>query len=119
MTERHDVVRLTLSGCRHRPKVSAIASPAKGEIFKCFLCKRDRTVTGVVTTWARASLECQSCAWTFTNDGSYGKKRLIVLAVRHSNARLHHVQVLHDGQVDVIKPQSFQQIPLIDDLLLP
>lgn len=119
MTVRHDEVRLTLFGCSHKPKVSAMSSPAKGATFKCYICKRDRIVQGVVTTWARALSECQSCKWRYQNDGSLGKKRMIALAVRHANSRLHKVNVLHDGQLDVIKPQPSQQIPLIDDLLLP
>lgn len=118
-TERHDVVRLTLHGCSHRPKVSAIASPAKGERFKCYTCRVDRIVMGVVTTWAGAVLNCLQCKWRLENGGRYGKKRLQALGLRHANTRLHQVAVLHDGQQDVIKPQSFTQPFLVDDLLLP
>lgn len=119
MTVRHDEVRLTLYGCSHKPKVSAMSTPAKGASFKCYVCKRDRIVIGVVTTWARALVECQQCKFKIQNDGSHGKKRLTSLAVRHANSRIHRVHILHDGQLDVIKPQHSNQDPLIDDLLLP
>ena len=118
-TNREDQVRLTLYGCSHRPRVSAMSAPQVGSMALCYTCGRKRRVTGMVTTWKNAVLKCDTCSWTLQNKGRFGKKRLVSIAVRHSNGFIHRVSVLHDGIQDVIKPQSFRQVPLIDDLLLP
>lgn len=119
MTERNDVMRVLLYGCSHKPKVSAMVSPKIGDEYHCPVCRRSRRVTGVHTTWAYARIACQGCKWQVSNDNKFGKKAFTAIAVRHADSRLHSVEVHHDGQVDVIKPQSFKDVPLIDDLLLP
>jgi ribosomal protein L37AE/L43A len=118
MTERGDKVRVSLYGCTHKPKVSAMVSPKKGDDYYCPTCRRKRLVVGVVTTWSGATLACQNCVFGFTNDGSRGKKRMVSIALRHANSRLHKVNLIHDGEVDVIRGEGSAQIPLIDDLLL-
>jgi len=119
MTERDNTMRVLLYGCVHKPKVSAMVSPKKGEKYFCGVCKRERVVTGVETTWARARVQCMNCDWKLTNNGSRNRKQLVALAVRHANVRLHRVSLVHDAVVDIVKPQDNTQIPLIDDLLLP
>lgn len=119
MTERDNMVRVSLYGCMHKPKCSAMVVPKKGEKYRCTVCRRDRIVVGVITTWARARITCGSCRYKVQNDGTFGKKRFLSLAIRHANNRAHVVNVIHDGDVTVINPQHFSQLPLIDDLLLP
>lgn len=118
-TQRGDQVRIMFYGCSHRPRMSAMSSPRVGEMALCYTCGRRRIVKGMVTTWKSAVLKCDTCDWKLENKGRLGRKNLISIAVRHSNNFMHRVSILHDGQQDVIKPQSFKQIPLIDDLLLP
>lgn len=113
------MVRLTLHGCQHRPKVSAMVTPKKGDQYRCGLCKRDRIVTGVVSTWSNANGSCRSCSYRIENKGKLGKKAFLAAAIRHANMRNHTVDVTHDGELTVIKPQSFIAVPLIDDLWLP
>lgn len=119
MTQREDMVRVSLYGCMHKPKMSAMVVPKTGETYRCGLCKKDRVIKGVITTWARAQISCNGCTYKTVNDGTIGKKRFIANALRHANSRGHTVHVIHDGEITVIKPQSFYQVPLIDDLLLP
>lgn len=117
-TERHDVVRVSLYGCQHKPKVSAMCAPKAGDQFYCPTCNRKRRVLGMVTTWARALVECQDCKFRVQNAGQYGKKRLVALSLRHAHTRMHRVHVTHDGQLDILKGSQNKQLPLIDDLLL-
>ena len=117
-TERHDKVRVSLYGCSHKPRVSAMCAPKTGDQFFCPTCHRKRRVLGMVTTWAKALVECQDCKFRIQNAGQYGKKRLVALSLRHASARMHRVHITHDGQLDIVKGQSNNQIPLIDDLLL-
>lgn len=119
MTERGDMVRLRLHGCSHRPKVSAMVTPKKGDQYRCGLCKRNRIVIGVVSTWSDAIGRCRSCSCRIENKKTAGKKAFLAAALRHANMRNHTIDVTHDGEVIVIKPQSFIATPLIDDLLLP
>lgn len=119
MVARGDMVRVVLYGCSHRPKISALSAPKPLSDYMCYTCGRTRVVKGSVTTWAGAVIDCRQCKYTFANTGKYGSKKMISIAVMHANSRLHRVEIRHDGEVLVIKPQSFQQLPLIDDLMLP
>lgn len=118
MTERDNRVRVSLYGCTHRPKVSAMVSPKKGDDYYCPTCRRKRTVVGIITTWAGATVQCQICTYSLLNTGTYGRKSLIAIALRHASSRMHTVHVVHDGIVDEIHGNPSAQIPLIDDLLL-
>lgn len=118
-TERHDVMRVVLHGCSHRPKVSAMVSPKQGDFYFCGTCRRRRVVVGAHTTWAYATIVCLRCKYQFRNNGSQSKKKIVSSAIRHANARGHVVEVMHDGVVDVVRPEGGRQLPLIDDLLLP
>ena len=118
-TERHDTMRLSLSHCSHRPKVSAMVSPKMGDVYFCGICRKPRRVLGVITTWARAEIRCRECKYHFRNNGSMGKKKIVSSAIRHANTRMHVVDVTHDGVTDVVRPEGGTQLPLIDDLLLP
>lgn len=112
-------MRLVLSGCSHKPKVSAMVSPKKGDSFYCSTCRRPRIVFGLYTTWAYAQVICRGCKYRFNNNGSLGKKRVIACAIRHANTRGHTVDVVHDGLVDTVTPERFKQLPMIDDIFLP
>lgn len=117
-TERHDVVRVSLYGCSHKPRVSAMCAPKTGDMYRCPTCRKMRRVLGMVTTWAKALVECQNCKFRVQNAGQYGKKRLVALALRHASTRMHRVHVTHDGLLDIVKGEPNNQLPLIDDLLL-
>lgn len=119
MTVRGDRVRVLLYGCSHKPLFSAMSAPKTGDEIVCYTCGRKRQVIGMFTTWARARIECQQCDFTYQNNNEFGKKRMMGLALRHASARLHKVDVIHDGKVDTVKPEGNQQLSLIHDLQLP
>lgn len=118
MTEREDKVRVSLYGCSHKPKVSAMVSPKRNDDFYCVTCRRKRKVMGVITTWAFAVVQCRNCAFGYENDGKLGRKRITAVALHHANSRIHKVDITHDGIVQTISGNPSAQIPLIDDLLL-
>lgn len=119
MTQRGDQMRVSLYGCSHKPKVSAMVSPKRGDSYFCSICRRERKVLGAVTAWADAVLECRNCPWVFRNEGRFGGKRLTGIALRHSDTRMHVVHVVKGADLAVIKPQRYDQLFLVDDLLLP
>lgn len=118
MTERRQWVRVLLYGCVHRPKLSAMAVPKTGETMLCRICRRQRVVIGVETGWANAVVKCRECGWKISAENR-DRKRLFGLAQRHADARGHVVIVRNDAADTLIRPKVGQQLPLIDDLLLP
>lgn len=111
-------VRIVLDGCTHRPKFTAMSHPKKGDEILCYMCHRSRRVVGIETGWKYATVKCMTCDWKFQSETA-GKKRMFVIAHRHADARTHHVQIENDGHITKIKPVVGNQLPLIDDLLLP
>jgi len=111
-------VRVLLYGCSHKPKFTAMHHPKKGDEILCYACNRSRRVVGIETGWKYATIKCQSCQWKYQSETA-GKKRLFVLAHRHADARGHHVFIENDGHVSRVYPAKGEQLPLIDDLLLP
>ena len=121
-TERHDQVRVTLYGCRHRPKVSAMCTPRLGDDYFCLICRRSRKVVGLANLGANGLIKCQHCKYVVRNvdlTTKLSKKRLLTNAIRHANSRVHTVDVVWDSVVHTVRPEKSVQLPLIDDLLLP
>jgi hypothetical protein len=92
--------------------------PQKGEIMTCYACRRGRVVVGMETGWAHASARCRTCPWKVYSEGMT-RKRLVFLSQTHADMRGHQVTITHDAVETVLKPKVGQQLPLIDDLLLP
>lgn len=111
-------VRVLLNGCSHKPKFTAMSHPKKGDTILCFMCQRSRLVVGIETGWKYATVKCQACDFRFQSETA-GKNRLFVIAHRHADARTHHVHIENDGRVSKIAPKIGDQLPLVDDLLLP
>lgn len=118
MTESRQYVRALLCSCVHKPKFSAMHAPKKGDHVFCYACRKDRICAGIETGWERAELRCKACDWSYASQKD-SKRKLIGLARLHANAHLHNVALHKDGYSEIIKANVGEQLPLIDNLLLP
>ena len=118
MAESRQFVRVSLYGCSHKPKFSAIGHPIKGDTITCYACRRARLVVGIESGWKFARARCLRCSWQFTSETA-GAKKFKRVSLAHANAWEHKVMIENDGKEIKILPQTPGQLALIDILELP